>query len=249
MAKVTKAEVLKKLKEHQFSEKNKEKRAELIEAIKNAETESIELVEHKAKVQIGYMEMDVTIEGSRTSSGDISVTTTNTYNHQITSARHVWLIEGDVKVAELYELKNGFSPNAESYRTIDMSSNFYGGYVYRAGNENSASSLIGINYGKETLSKLNLHYRSSKVNAFQFVPETEVYELSYWDIYFTYTTAKGKQKRILVGKVLETNKGVAIEIEFKFEKAKKGFKIPKFVWIILAILAVYLIWNLLIIIS
>lgn len=220
MGKLTKAKVLQAIKEHKFKEKDLVKRAELIEAINNATEDNIELVEHKAKVQVGYMEMDVTIEGSRTSGGDISVTTTTTYNHQIKSAKHVWLIDGDAKVAELYEILNGFSVNKDSCSTIDMGSKFYGQYVYRAGNESSATSLIGINYGKEALRRLNLTYRSSHVNAYEFVPETDPYEVSYWDIYFTYTTSKGKQKRINVGKVLigETLNDHLIELEFPFEK-------------------------------
>ena len=243
MAKVSKEKVLKSLQAYKFKEKDQVKRAELIEAIKNATVDNLELVEHKAKVQIGYMEMDVTIEGSRTSGGDISVTTTTTYNHQIKSARHMWLIEGDEKVAEYYELSNKFSPNKQSYQTIDMGSKFYGQYVYRAGNEDSAASLIGINYGKETLRKLNLTYRSSRVNAYQFVPESEPYEVSYWDIYFTYTTSKGKQKRINVGKVIvgETLKEHLTILDFPFERQlseqAKG-KIIKYSLIALAVIVI-----------
>lgn len=80
MGKLTKAEVLKALQAHKFKNKDLTKRADLIEAIKNATEDSIELVEHKATVQIGHCDMDITFEGSRTSGGDVSVTSTTTYN-------------------------------------------------------------------------------------------------------------------------------------------------------------------------
>lgn len=243
MAKLDKADVLKKLKEYKFSEKDKTKRAELIEAVNNATEDNIELVEHTAKLQIGYMTMDITAKGNTSSDSNGSYTT-RTINQQINSARHIWLVSGDVKVAETSELRNGLSPNKEAFKEVNMNSSYYGGYVYRAGNESCAAEFLARAYSREYFRKLNMYHESSKANSFAFVPETDPYDLSYWEVTFKYTDKKGKEKRIKIGFVYEDDlsKEKSIELVFPWDKEKDLGKIVKPVLITVAVIAVILIW-------
>lgn len=214
MGKLTKAEVLKALKEHKFKDKDLTKRADLIEAIKNATEDSIELVEHKATVQIGHCDMDITFEGSHTSGGDISVTSTTTYNQQISSAKHIWLVSGDESVAAYSETRNGLTKELQG-AYINATKN----YRYCDKNIQNALSTMVYLYAKNYVSKLNLTYRSSRCNVYQYIPDTDPYELSYWDMYFTYTDKKGKKQRIAIGKTFQVDMSEEnkIEIQFKFE--------------------------------
>lgn len=222
MGKLTKAEVLAALKAHKFKDKDLKKRAELIEAIKNATEDSIELVEHKATVQIGHCDMDITFEGSHTSGGDISVTSTTTYNQQISSAKHIWLVSGDESVAAYSETRNGLTKALQG-TYINGTKN----YRYCEKNIQDALSTMAYLYAKNYVSKLNLTYKSSRCNVYEYIPDTDPYELSYWDMYFTYTDKKGKKQRISIGKTFQADMSEEnkIEIQFKFEMPNKTWTI------------------------
>ncbi len=240
---LTKSAVLAKLKEHQFTENEKVKRAELIEAIQNATEDNIELIEHTATLQLGYMEMDVTAEGNTTTSSSGSYTT-RTINSKVNSSSHIWLVSGDVKVAESSELRNGFTRVKNDFRDVNMNSKFYQQYVYRAGNEYSACLALAREYAKGYFNKLNMYYTSSKVNEYKFVAQSNPYEVSYWEIRFIYTTKKGGTKTLKLGFAYQKDleEEVSIEIQFPWEKEKHTGKIIAIILGVLGVAAICLLW-------
>lgn len=245
MGKIEKSEVLKAIKSYKFSSTDIKKNAELMEAIKNGTEENIMLVEHKAKVQVAHMDLDITFEGETS-------TMTRTVNQQITSAKHIWLVEGDVKVAEVSELRNGLSANLESTKTTDMRSKVYGQYVYQNGNLDSAASLIARHYAQNYAHKLNLTYKNSRVNSGNIIVDSDPYELSFWEVYFTYKNKKGKEKKVAFGNVFQEDMSEENEIKIMpfenfYKKRLISADILKIVGISLGVLAVIgvIIWGIL----
>lgn len=212
-AEVDKAKVLKEIKEYNFCEKDRNN-LELMEAIKNATEENLSFVEHRAILQVAHMDMDVTCEG-------YTDTMRRTINPELTSGKHVWLIEGDWRNAQRSEIINDFSPNRESAGFKDITDK-YGNevYVYQKGKEHKAARKVMLDYANSYFRKLNMTCsdHNSRVNDYQIYADSEPYENKYWDIYFTYTTSKGKVKKIPFGNVRQmdmSNDTVVIPMAFE----------------------------------
>ncbi len=234
-----KPEIIEKLKKQVFTDKEKSKYANLIEALHNATGEEISFTKHSAQLQVGYMNLDVTVEGFRT---DGDTTSRKTINSEINSARHIWLVSGDKSVAEKSELRNGLS----RFKSNCCDN---GNYIYRAGNEAMVCKLFLDNYGRDYFNKLNMVYSpsNSRVNIINFVPESDPYDLNYYVINFTYKNKKGVDKVVTIGYVYEEDlsDNVSFEIIMPWQEKKTNkWIIP--VTIVLAVFAiVFIIYKLL----
>lgn len=123
-------------------------------------------------------------------------------------------MSGDESVAAYSETRNGLTTELKG-AYINATKN----YRYCDKNIQNALSTMAYLYAKNYVRKLNLTYKTSRCNVYEYVPDTDPYELSYWDMYFKYTDKKGKEKRISIGKTFQVDMSEEnkIEIQFKFE--------------------------------